>query len=92
MKIAFFGASVTQQNGESGYVPTFTKLLVENNFTDAVVIQKGFGSMHLFDAGICKIDEVVNENPNICFIDWFSTGFIATDKQRLFRQIIRCYC
>lgn len=83
MNIVFFGASVTQQKGDSGYVPTFSKLLVQNNFSGVNIIQKGFGSMHLYDAGICKIDEVVNEKPNFCFIDWFSTGFVTTNKDYL---------
>jgi hypothetical protein len=40
--------------------------------------------MHLNDAGICKIDEIILEDPNICFIDWFSTGFITKDKEYLY--------
>ena len=31
MNIVFYGASVTQQKHDSGYVPTFQKLLIENN-------------------------------------------------------------
>jgi hypothetical protein len=88
----FFGASVTAQKGDSGYVHVFSKLLVQNNFIDVNIIQKGFGSMHLCDAGICKIDEVIKENPNFCFIDWFSTGFVTNDKeylQRLLNVIVR---
>jgi len=83
MNIAFFGASVTQQSGDSGFVPTFNKLIINNNL-NYNIIQKGFGSMHLNDAGICKIDEIISYNPNICFIDWFSTGFISHNKNDLY--------
>ena len=86
MNIVFYGASVTQQKHDSGYVPTFQKLLIENN-KNYDVTQNGFGSMHLYDAGICKIDEIISLNPSFCFIDWFSTGFITTDKKLLFKYL-----
>ena len=41
MNIAFFGASVTQQTKESGYVPQFNNLLLNNNY-NFNIIQKGF--------------------------------------------------
>ena len=37
----------------------------------------GYGSMHLYDAGMCFIDNVLDNNPNYRFIDWMSTGFLA---------------
>ena len=49
MNIVFFGASVTQQTKESGYVPQFKNILINNNH-HFNVIQKGYGSMHLYDA------------------------------------------
>jgi len=83
MNIVFYGASVTQQTNISGYVPTFETILLKNNY-NYNIIQKGFGSMHLSDAGITCIDKIINENPQFCFIDWFSTGFITTDQIYLF--------
>lgn len=83
MNILFFGASVTKQQGDSGFVPCFQKIIKKNNF-NCNVIQKGYGSMHLHDAGICKINDVMEQQPNICFVDWFSTGYILTDKIQLF--------
>ena len=71
--IIFYGASVTQQSGQSGFVPTF-KNMIDLNQLEYNIIQKGYGSMHLYDAGIIKIDNIINENPSYCFIDWFSTG------------------
>jgi hypothetical protein len=84
--IVFFGASVTQQGGASGYVPTFKNMAVSSQL-EYNIIQKGFGSMHLTDAGICKINDIINENPHYCFVDWFSTGLIITDKQELFTYL-----
>jgi len=72
--IVFFGASVTQQ--KEGYVPHFQQLI---DTTKYKVIQKGYGSMHLTDAGVSFIDAVIAENPSYCFIDWFSTGLDTQD-------------
>jgi hypothetical protein len=65
-KFAFFGASVTKQ---------------ADSYADKLMIDLkkeykkfGYGSMHLDDAGICFIDEVIEYKPDVCFIDWFSTA------------------
>ena len=34
----------------------------------------GFGSMHLKDAGMVFIQDVLKCKPEYCIIDWFSTG------------------
>ena len=70
-KIAFYGASVTQQR--NGYVNHFAKL------SKAKVVKLGFGGMHLNDAGICLVDKAVQTHSDICFIDWFSTYYIGQD-------------
>jgi hypothetical protein len=86
MNIAFFGASVTQQQKESGYVTQFQQIVTDNslNFN---IIQRGYGSMHLNDAGIIKINDIINNKPNVCFIDWFSTGYVETNKERLYSYL-----
>jgi hypothetical protein len=71
MNISFFGASVTAQG--TGYVHEFKKLVEK----DITVYQHGYGGMHISDAGIIYIDEVLKNKPNICFIDWFSTGYLV---------------
>jgi hypothetical protein len=73
MIVSFFGASVTQQ--KNGYVDKFSELTNENNI---IVKKYGYGSMHINDAGICFINNVICNKPNYCFIDWFSTGFICS--------------
>lgn len=70
-KIAFYGASVTQQR--NGFVDHFAKLF------KAKVLKFGFGGMHLSDAGICFVDKVVAMHPDICFVDWFSTWYMNQD-------------
>jgi len=70
-KIAFYGASVTQQR--NGFVDYFSKMM------SAKVYKFGFGGNHLKDAGICFIDKVVKVHPDICFIDWFSTAYTGDD-------------
>jgi hypothetical protein len=83
MNIVFFGASTTEQKYSSGYVPQFQKLILDNslNFN---IIQKGYGGMHLNDAGIIKINDVIDNTPNVCFINWFSSGYIETNKDKLY--------
>jgi len=74
MKISFFGASKTQQT--RGYA----KYTIEDLNCDSKIF--GYGSMHLNDAGICYIDDVLNYNAEYCFIDWFSTGYIEYNKHK----------
>lgn len=80
MKISFFGASVTQQ--KTGYVYEFKKLNPEYE-----VYQRGYGGMHICDAGIVFINDIVNLKPDICFIDWFSTGWLTTDYNIILKYI-----
>lgn len=74
MNIVFFGASVTQQR--HGYVDSFRKYSKKNR-----VKKCGYGGMHLCNAGICFIDNIVKLKPNICFVDWFSTGYNNEDSE-----------
>jgi len=81
MKVSFFGASVTQQKeGYTNYVKT--RRPEETTFIH------GYGSMHLFDAGICFIDDILLNKPDICFIDWFSTGYKSTDPSWYLNTIV----
>ncbi len=70
--ITFFGASLTQQ--KNGYAIQLKKKL-----KDPVKIF-GNGGMHLSNAGICYIDEILKCAPEYCFIDWFSTDYIETNE------------
>ncbi len=74
-KIAIFGASVTHQ--KDGYA-----VKLKSMFRDNVYIY-GYGGMHLNDAGICFIDEVLQKDPSYCFIDWFSTDYNITDENTI---------
>jgi len=73
--IAFFGASVTQQR--DGYWKYFADINPQFN-----VQPFGYGSRHLNDAGICYIDKVLEFEPEYCFIDWFSTGYIKYNEDK----------
>lgn len=78
--VAFFGASITQQ--QNGYWYHFGLKNPQFN-----VKSFGYGSMHLNDAGISYIDEVLNFKPEYCFIDWFSTGYIKYNEDK-FDEIV----
>jgi hypothetical protein len=84
--VVFFGASVTEQGGESGYT-TIVKRLLDKCDKKYNMIKEGYGSMHLSDAGICKIDTIIKHYPKICFLDWFVTGFICIDKKKLYMYL-----
>lgn len=76
IKLAFFGASVTGQKG--GYVDCFRALDSIQKFN---ISKYGYGSLHIKDAGMCFIDDVLSDNPDYCFIDWFSTGYIPSESE-----------
>lgn len=73
LSISFFGASVTAQ--KTGYVHYFS------NYKKFNVSQHGYGSMYIRDAGMCFIDDVLEGNPNYCFLDWFSPGFFLKNQE-----------
>ena len=68
-KIAFYGASVTQQ--ANGYWEYFAKL--NPNFD---VKPFGNGSMHLNDAGICYIDDVINFQHSIIPYVYYGVDYV----------------
>lgn len=70
--ITFFGASVTLQ--KDGYAK-----LLSSRFEDEVKIF-GYGGMHINNAGICFIDDVLSVNPDYCFVDFFSTVYTIEDE------------
>ncbi len=76
--IAFFGASVTLQ--KSGYAK-----VLKDKFDDNVAIF-GYGGMHINNAGICFIDDVLEVKPIFCFIDFFST--VYTEQTDITKEYI----
>ena len=75
MKIACFGASVTQQ--KTGYWYYLQKLFKTN------INIYGFGGEHLVYGGVVHINKVLYHNPSLCFIDWFTTGYKNTDEETI---------
>ncbi|NDB86469.1 MAG: hypothetical protein EB127_27795, partial [Alphaproteobacteria bacterium] len=76
-RFAFFGASLTRQ--KVSYADRLMLMLGDKEYK-----KFGYGSMHIEDAGICFLDEVISYNPDICFVDWFSTGNTqTTEKTRM---------
>lgn len=76
INIVFFGASVTKQ--KNGYVWHFSNLCKSHN-NNFVINQYGYGGMHIKDAGVCFIENVLKNHPQYCFLDWFSTGYIPNN-------------
>ena len=75
-RIAFFGASlVQQQNGYWKYFSGKNPSLKVHPF--------GYGARHLNDAGVCYIDEVIDFEPDYCIVDWFTTGYVKYNEDKL---------
>ena len=65
LKILFYGASVTAQSGESGYFQHLIEML------DSVeLVRLPYSASHLQFAGIAMLQKVIDESPQICFLDW----------------------
>lgn len=76
MSVAIFGASVTKQR--FGYARMLKGLLREHK-----VHIFGYGGMHLKNGAICFVDDVLKVKPELCLIDWFSTGYLECTKNTL---------
>ena len=77
LNILAFGASVTQQGGEQGYI-THAK----NEFCK--IKQVGIGGCHFNDAGYYLLDEAIGEASfDLCLLDWNSTWLESFDQNRL---------
>ena len=48
------------------------RIFEKDNYNTSIF---GFGRMHLHNAGICMIDQIISKNPKYCFIDWFVTWY-----------------
>jgi hypothetical protein len=77
--IVFYGASVTQQGGDSGYC---SHLISSNTFE--LVRQYGIGGCHFNDAGYYLLDEAIGgDSFDLCLLDWNSTWLDTFDSNRL---------
>ena len=77
MKICCFGASVTAQ--KDGYAKQLEKYVSQ----DCLVIQKGYGGEHLFPSAICHMEAIIQDKPDLCILDWFSTGYISENDSTI---------
>jgi len=66
LKACFFGASVTGQ--KNSYVDSLRRLMPGHQF-----VHFPFGGMSLSDAGICLMDEFLETDAEMHFLEWFST-------------------
>jgi len=78
-KIAFYGASVTAQTGGSSY---FEKLANLN--TSYIFSRLSFPSSQFNNAGFFNSGEIKKKlNPELCFLEWSTTGEGLYDFERL---------
>jgi hypothetical protein len=93
LNILFYGASVTQQNidlngNEVGFVPAFKKLAANLPELDLTIHQRGYGGVHLNDAGLIYLTDAIKLDPDVVFLDWHSTAINIFDE-RIYSYIQR---
>lgn len=72
MKILFYGASVTAQSGEGGYFQHIVRML------DSIeVVRLSYNASHLQFAGVAMLQKVIDESPQICFLDWVTPSTLS---------------
>lgn len=86
MKIIFWGASVTQQGGASGYYEQLLSKVTATNHQFEFA-RFAFGGNGFDDAGFYCLNTLLNEKPDVCFIE-FSTTFLTFFDDAKHRQFI----
>ena len=80
MKILFYGASVTQQGGSSGYIQRLQELVTGSPFE---ISSLGYGACHFNDAGFYNLQKVISERPDVCVLEWNTTGLVEFDIKKM---------
>ncbi|PRO69894.1 SGNH/GDSL hydrolase family protein [Alteromonas gracilis] len=80
LKILCYGASVTAQKGDSGYVQRLTELLPKDDYE---VIKIGRGASHFEYAGYGFSREIADYAPNILIVDWLSPSMKEFSVRKL---------
>ena len=78
MRIAFFGASVTAQSGDSSYIQHLRALIPHHQ-----ILKFGFGACHFDDAGFHKLEDVLRQAPARVVLEWNTTGLSAFNMLKL---------
>jgi hypothetical protein len=81
MRIMFHGASVTEQKGDGSYF-----YWLENAFQEVDGVRlsrKGYGGCHFNDAAFVNIASDTSDAPDICVLDWNTTGLPEFDQSKL---------
>lgn len=66
MKFVIYGASVTAQKGSTGYFERLEEIKPDST----ELIRIPYGASHLQFAGIAMLQKVINEQPDVCILDW----------------------
>lgn len=75
-RVAFFGASITQQKESVSYASAVELASKYNNSQERLklkVSKYGFGGMHITDAGSYYLKMIIESAPDICILEWHST-------------------
>jgi len=84
MKVFFYGASVTAQKGPSGYVERVKELFAGSKYDVSAL---GYGACHLDDAGFYNFKEVIDRKPDVCVMEWNTTGLAEFNNFKIMSMI-----
>ncbi len=94
--VAFFGASITQQKEDVSYVAFFKKAWESSltmNYQRSINVQRlGYGGMHLGDAGLFYLGEVLALGPQVVMLEWHTTAIEKWTYGLLEKIIYTLYC
>lgn len=80
IKILCYGASVTAQKGEAGYVQQLKELLDKKAYN---IDKIGRGASHFEYAGFGFASEIANHAPDILIVDWLTPSMVAFSEYKI---------
>jgi hypothetical protein len=83
VRLVCFGASVTAQTGDAGFCSHLREYLSRSLPGVTFELDRmAFGANHFDDAAFFNIDRIASKKPDICLLDWHSTGLAQFDEDR----------
>ena len=77
-KLLFYGASVTHQQGDSGYIKN-----VSESLGSYKCISLAYPATHFNDAGYYYHELVIHEKPDFCILEWNTTSSFSFDEEKI---------
>lgn len=88
MKILFYGASVTAQKNDSGYVQVLLRDSMK--YPEFEISKISYGGSNFNQAGFSFLPEIISLKPDIVFLDWLTPSALVfnDDKLKFFNETL----